>query len=96
MGKDKKKAEEFIKLAKPDSLGISAPIDVTALTGIYKDLNVNNGSNYSRKSSELQEQYYLIKVYERGIVDTKINTNDNAGVGIGKLKTIQLNGKKIR
>lgn len=95
MGTDQKKSELFVKLAKPDKKGISKPIDVTILTGLYEQLNVTNGSSYSRKKSQLQEDYYLIKTYEKGIVDTKTNTDDNAGVGIGKLKTIKLNGKKI-
>lgn len=95
MGTDIKKSNEFINLANPNENGISVPIDVTNLQGQYQSLNVSNGSSYSRKKSYLQEKYYLIKVYEKGTIDTKTNTTDNAGVGLGKLKTIQLNGKKI-
>ena len=94
MGTDQKKAKLFIELAKPNEKGISKPIDVTTLSGKYEELNVTNGSSYSRKTSQLQEEYYLIKTYERGTIDTKVNTADNAGVGLGKLKTIQLNGFK--
>ena len=94
MGTDQKKARLFIELARPDNKGISKPIDVTTLSDKYEELNVTNGSSYSRKSSQLQEDYYLIKIYENGRVDTKNDTGDNVGVGLGKLKTIQLNGFK--
>lgn len=94
MGTDKKKAENFIALANPDENGVSKPVDVINIKGKNKDLNVSNGSSYSRKKSQLQEEFYLIKVYENGTIDTKVDTKDNAGVGLGKLKTIQLNGKK--
>ncbi len=95
MATDKKKSIEFIRLANPNGNGISQPVDVINLQGQYQSLNVSNGSSYSRKKSHLQEKYYLIKVYEKGTIDTKIATGDNAGVGLGKLKTIQLNGEKI-
>lgn len=85
-------AQDFILLACPKSLGVSLPIDVRNQTGINVKFNVSNGSNYSRKTSKLYESYYLIKTYERGIINTKINTQDNAGIGFGKLLTIQLDG----
>jgi len=94
MGTDQKKAKLFVELAKSDKDSISKPIDVTTLTGKYEELNVTNGSSYSRKKSQLQEDYYLIKTYEKGTINTKNNTTDNARVGLGKLKTIQLNGFK--
>jgi len=94
MGTDKKKAKKFVELAKPNEQGISDPIDVTNLSGEYEDLNVTNGSSYSRKKSQLQAEFYLKKVYEFGEINTKTNTDDNAGVGLGKLKTIQLIGYK--
>lgn len=94
MGTDKKKSNQFVELANPNKKGVSKPVDVTNLKGKYKSLNVNNGSSYSRKNSQLQERYYLKKVYENGIIDTRKNTHKNAGVGLGKLKTIQLNGRK--
>jgi len=87
MGTDQKKARLFVELAKPNDEGISKPIDVTTLSGKYEELNVTNGSSYSRKSSQLQQDYYLIKIYEKGIVDKKNDTDDNVGVGLGKLKT---------
>ena len=94
MGIAKKESNQFINLANPDKNGYSQPIDVTTLTGNDKNLNVNNGCNYAKQNSQLQEEYHLIKVYEKGTIDTKINTQKNAGIGLGKLKTIQLNGKK--
>ena len=59
-----------------------------------KILNVNNGSNYSRQTSYLYEKYYMIKTYEKGVLDTKIDNQKNAGIGLGKLLTIKLNGFK--
>jgi len=87
--------KDFISLASPNSLGVSLPIDVINQTGNNSKFNVTNGSNYSRVTSYLYENYYLIKEYENGIVDTKIDTKKNAGVGLGKLKTIKLNGEKL-
>jgi len=86
--------KDFILLACPNSLGISLPINVINQTGNNLKFNVTNGSNYSRATSYLYENYYLIKEYENGTIDTTVDTYKNAGVGLGKLKTIQLNGKK--
>jgi len=94
MATDIKKGKAFIKLANPNNNGISKPIDVNNMGEDNKNLNVSNGSSYSRKTSYLYENYNLIKVYEKGKIDTKENNKRNAGVGLGKLKTIQLNGKK--
>ena len=94
MATDIKKGKAFITLANPNSKGISKPVDVNTITGYNKNLNVSNGSSYSRRTSYLYENYYLIKEYENGTIDTRVDTHKNAGVGLGKLKTIQLNGKK--
>jgi len=94
MATDIKKGKEFISLANPNSNGNSLPINVNNIVGKNKNLNVSNGSSYSRRTSYLYENYYLIKEYENGTVDTKQNNQKNAGIGLGKLKTIKLNGKK--
>lgn len=87
--------KDFILLASPNNVGISRAIDVINQTGDNLKFNVTNGSNYSRATSYLYENYYLIKEYENGTIDTKRDTQRNAGVGLGKLKTIRLNGKKF-
>jgi len=84
--------EKFEQDANPNNKGISKDIDV--INNTDKDLNVNNGSNYSRQNSYLYKKYYLIKTYEKGTIDTKVDNYKNTGIGKGKLLTIKLNGFK--
>lgn len=90
MATQKKEGKIFEEYAKPNENGISDYIDVSSNNN--KILNVNNGSNYSRQTSYLYEKYYLLKTYEKGVLDTKVNNQKNAGIGLGKLLTIKLNG----
>jgi len=89
----------FEELARPNERGFSEPIDVKNIYGQYEQLNVTNGSSYSRGYSEAKNQvsylynkYYLIKQYERGYLNTETDNRPNAGVGMGSLLTIKLNG----
>lgn len=92
MATQQKEGKLFEEYAKPDKKGVSDHIDVS--NNNNKILNVNNGSNYSRQTSYLYEKYYMIKTYEKGVLDTKIDNQKNAGIGLGKLLTIKLNGFK--
>jgi hypothetical protein len=86
MGTDIKKSKEFVEKAKPNNKGISIAIDVTKEN--------SNGHSCFRKKSQLQEDYYIIKVYKRGIINTRVDTKANAGVGLGQLLTVKLDGFK--
>ena len=92
MATQQKEGKLFEEYAQPDEKGVSDHIDVS--NNNNKILNVNNGSNYSRQTSYLYEKYYMIKTYEKGVLDTKIDNQKNAGIGLGKLLTIKLNGFK--
>lgn len=92
MATQQKEGKLFEEYAKADEKGVSDHIDVS--NNNNKILNVNNGSNYSRQTSYLYEKYYLVKTYEKGVLDTKVANQKNAGIGLGKLLTIKLNGFK--
>lgn len=86
----KKEGKIFEEYANPNANGFSDAIDVSANDN--KVLNVNNGSNYSRQTSYLYQKYYLIKTYEKGQINTRVDNQKNAGIGLGKLLTIKLDG----
>lgn len=85
-----KKGKAFEIIANPDKKGFSQTIDIESLPDTLK---VTNGSSYSREGSYLDENYYLIKNYEKGFINTK-NESQKNGIGKGKLKSIQLAGFK--
>ena len=87
---EEKRGKEFEKCAKPDVLGVSAPV---ILDSLPDSLKVTNGSNFSRAGSYLDTMYYLIKNYSKGTVNTKVDSQ-KSGIGKGKLISIQLNGYK--
>ena len=94
MSYEKTKGILFEEYAKPNKQGISDFIDVNSFEGKYEILNVTNGSSWSSKKSYLYNKYHLIKKYEKGKIDTKIENRRNAGIGKGKLLAIKLNGYK--
>lgn len=53
------KTELFLKLAQPNSEGISRWVSVTEFTGIYKELTLGNGGSWCRKSSSLAKAYNI-------------------------------------
>ena len=92
MATDNKIGKLFEEVAQPDNKGFSQEIDV-----IYNnliELNITNGSSYSRNASYLYNKYYLIKTYKNGIINSKNTNVKNSGIGLGKLLKIKLNGLK--
>lgn len=91
---EKKRGIDFENIANPDATGIS---DEIYIENLPPNLNVTNGSNFSRANSYLDIKYFLIKKYEKDgniyIVDTR-KQNQREGIGKGKLISIKLNGLK--
>ena len=84
-----KKSDKFIEIAKPNDNGYSEIINIDDLPQELKD---NNGKAWSRES-DLGKDFYIVKKYERGVVDTRKEKQKSSG-GLGKLISIQLVGKK--
>lgn len=57
-----KRGKEFEQIAKPNANGVSDPVYLEKLP---KELQVTNGSNYTRKDSYLDKIYYLEKNYKK-------------------------------
>lgn len=91
---EKKRGIDFEKIANPDETGISGEIYIEQLP---TNLNVTNGSNFSRANSYLDGKYYLEKKYIKDgttyIVNTRVQ-NQREGIGKGKLISIKLDGLK--
>lgn len=85
-----KRGKEFERIANPDKNGVSSNIKVSSLSD---NLKVTNGCNYTRKDSYLDNKYYIEKMYEKGSINTKTDTQ-KTGVGKGKLEFIKLIGLK--
>ncbi|MBQ9292587.1 MAG: hypothetical protein IJ211_04885 [Campylobacter sp.] len=83
------KKDKFIKIANPDENGFSDEIMIEKLP---QDLKDNNGKAWSRES-DLGKDFYMVKKYERGTVDTRKEKQKSSG-GLGELVSIQLVGKK--
>jgi hypothetical protein len=94
MAYEEEKGKLFENFADPDENGYSDFIDVNNFEGKYEPLNVTNGSSWSSRRSYLYKKYFLIKEYEKGIVDTRKTDKKNSGIGMGKLLKIKLNGYK--
>jgi len=92
MAYEEEKGKLFEEFAKPDGNGYSNFIDVNNFEGKYELLNVTNGSSWSSRRSYLYKKYYLIKKYEKVIIDTKQTDKKNSGIDMGKLLKIKLNG----
>lgn len=85
-----KRGKEFEKIASPNGKGISTDIKLDSLPD---NLKVTNGCNYTRKGSYLDEKYYIEKKYEKGLINTKTDSQ-KTGVGKGKLVSLKLAGLK--
>ncbi len=53
------KTELFIKLAQPDSNGISRWVSASEFIGEYADLKFGNGASWARKESNLAKKYIV-------------------------------------
>ena len=53
------KTELFIKLANPDSNGVSRWVNVSEFINEYSDLQLGNGGSWCRSSSSLSKQYII-------------------------------------
>lgn len=53
------KTELFIKLAQPDSNGVSRWVSASEFVGEYADLKFGNGASWARKESHLAKKYIV-------------------------------------
>ncbi len=85
MGTDKRLGKLFIKLANPNNDGVSEWVNVKDTPLGYEELNVTNGSSWSRNKSDLSENYIVEKEYGkskgRPLLKVRVNgfntDNDN-------------------
>ena len=94
---EKERGIIFENIASPNEDGISREIYIY-IEELPPDLNVTNGSNFSRANSYLDRKYYLEKKYIKKDGTTyTVNTrkqNQREGIGKGKLISIKLDGLK--
>ena len=78
------KKELFLKLAKPDSQGLSRWVSVSEFVNEYKELQLGNGGSWCRGNSSLAKEYVI-----------ELNKKETNGNSIDKIRLNGFNNEEI-